>query len=149
MAPDALLLELVTPDREVVRDSVAEIQVPAKKGYLGVLPGHTPLLAELGIGALSYKKGSETKYVAILGGFVEVLPDRVTVLADAAERAEEIDMEGARIAFTAAQAAMAAAVVSPGIDWDQLLLSIAVANTRLEVAGHAGKGAGSTGPAAH
>jgi F-type H+-transporting ATPase subunit epsilon len=143
MAPEALLLELVTPDREVVHASVAEIQIPAKSGYLGVLPGHTPLLAELGIGALSYKKGSETQYVAVLGGFVEVLPDRVTVLADAAERADEIDAGAARAAVAAAQDSMAKAMANPATDWDQVLQSIAVANTRLEVAGHGAKGSGS------
>jgi F-type H+-transporting ATPase subunit epsilon len=145
MATDAILLELVTPDREVVHESVAEIQIPAKNGYLGVLPGHTPLLAELGIGTLSYHKGSEVRYVAVLGGFVEVLPDRVTVLADAAERAEEIDAAGARAGVDKAQKEMAAAMGNPAADWDHVLQDVAAANTRLEVAGHAG----GAGTAAH
>src|SRR5579862_2662976 len=106
MAPDALFLEVVTPQRDVVRDSVTEVQLPGSDGYLGILPGHTPLLTELKIGALSYKKGGETRYVAVLGGFAEVLSDRVTVLADSAEPAEEIEIEGARAAFVAAQAAL-------------------------------------------
>lgn len=134
MATDAILLELVTPDREVVHESVAEIQIPAKNGYLGILPGHTPLLAELGIGALSYHRGGEIRYVAVLGGFVEVLPDRVTVLADAAERAEEIDTAAAKAAADKAQQAMTAAMGNPGADWDQVLQSVAAANARLEVA---------------
>ena len=136
MAPEALLLEVITPEREVVRESVAEIQLPASNGYLGVLPGHTPLLTELGVGALSYKKGNETRYVAIVGGFAEVLSDRVTVLADLAARAEEIDLEAARAAFVAAQAALASAPLNPDTDWDALQRAIDVASMRLEVAGH-------------
>ena len=73
MASDTFTLEVVTPERAVVRESVAEVQVPGREGYLGILPGHTPLLTELGIGALSYRKGDQTIYVAIVGGFAEVL----------------------------------------------------------------------------
>src|SRR5262245_15225224 len=135
MASDALLLEVVTPDREVARDTVSEIQLPGSNGFLGILPGHTPLLTELGIGALSYKKGGETFYLAVFGGFAEVLPDRVTVLAEAAERAEDIDMEAARTAFAAAQAALAAAPLNSDVDWDGLQKAVTVANVRLEVAG--------------
>src|ERR1700758_2284638 len=115
MAPEALLLEVVTPEREVVRDSVAEIQLPGSKGELGILPGHTPLLTELGIGALSYKKGGETRYLSIVGGLAEVLSDRVTVLADFAERAEEINLEAANAAVGVAAAAVVKA--SPEADW--------------------------------
>jgi F-type H+-transporting ATPase subunit epsilon len=115
---------------------VTEIQLPGSKGYLGVLPGHTPLLTELGIGALSYKKGNETRYVSIVGGFAEVLSDRVTVLADVAERAEEINVEGARAAFVAAQAALATSPLNPDIDWNALQRAVDVASVRLEVAGH-------------
>jgi F-type H+-transporting ATPase subunit epsilon len=135
MAPDALFLEVVTPQRDVVRDSVTEVQLPGSDGYLGILPGHTPLLTELKIGALSYKKGGETRYVAVLGGFAEVLSDRVTVLADSAEPAEEIEIEGARAAFVAAQAALAVSS-SAGTDWNALQQTADVANVRLEVAGH-------------
>ena len=76
---DALQLEVVTPEREVIRESVAEVQLPALSGFLGILPGHTPLLTELGVGALSYQKGSQTMYVAVLGGMAEVLPGRVVL----------------------------------------------------------------------
>jgi F-type H+-transporting ATPase subunit epsilon len=134
MAPEALLLEVVTPEREVVRDSVTEIQLPGSKGELGILPGHTPLLTQLGIGALSYKKGGETRYLSVIGGFAEVLSDRVTVLADFAERAEEINLEAAN----AAVAVAAAAVLKPGTgnDWAELQRNLEVASVRLAVAGH-------------
>lgn len=137
MAQEGLLLEVVTPDREVVHEQVAEVQLPGSTGYLGVLPGHTPLLTELAIGALSYKKGSEKRYVAVMGGFAEVLPDRVTVLADAADRAEEIDPAQAREAFAAAQTMMAKSPQDSETDWDALQKSYTAANVRLEVYGHA------------
>ncbi len=139
MASEALLLEVVTPEREVARDSVAEIQLPGSNGALGILPGHTPLLTELKIGALSYKKGGETRYVAVLGGFAEVLSDRVTVLADSAEPAEEINLESARAAFVAAQAAaLATAPNLEGSIGHALQRNLEVASVRLEVAGHSG-----------
>src|SRR6266849_3969210 len=99
MLPEVLTLEVVTPDRAVVHEAVTEVQLPGSEGYLGILPGHTPLLTELGTGALSYRQGAQTRRVAVSGGFAEVLPDRVIVLADVAERAEEIDVERARLAL--------------------------------------------------
>ena len=83
--PTKLHLEIVTPDRALVREEVDEVQVPGSEGYLGILPGHTPLLATLATGELWYRSGAAKHYVAIDKGFVEVLPDRVTILADAAE----------------------------------------------------------------
>ena len=79
--PTKLTLEIVTPDRSLVREEVDEVVVPCSEGYLGVLPGHTPLLAMLKVGELWFRIGQDKQYVAIAGGFVEVLPDRVTVLA--------------------------------------------------------------------
>jgi F-type H+-transporting ATPase subunit epsilon len=87
--PTKLTLEIVTPDRSLVREDADEVQVPGAEGYRGILPGHTPLLATLGVGELWYRNGQEKHYFAISGGFVEVLPDRVTVLADAAEVAQD------------------------------------------------------------
>jgi F-type H+-transporting ATPase subunit epsilon len=133
MLPDTLLLEVVTPEREVVRESVVEVQVPASNGYLGVLPGHTPLLAELGTGVLSYRKDADTRYVAIIGGFAEVLSDRVTVFADAAQRAEEVKIEDARAALAAAQAPVTASP-STVADWDAAQQSVAAAQAKLEAA---------------
>ena len=93
---EALDLEVVTPERLLVKEQVAEVQVPAKGGYLGVLPGHAPLLSELGTGFLSYTIGGKKRFLSIQGGFVEVLPDQVRILANTAEKAEEIDIERAR-----------------------------------------------------
>jgi F-type H+-transporting ATPase subunit epsilon len=100
---DSLALEVVTPERLLVREEVATVQAPAKNGYLGVLPGHAPLLAELGTGALYYEGGGRRQYVAVHGGFLEVLQDRVRVLADAAERAEDIDVQRAKTALKRAE----------------------------------------------
>ncbi len=140
--PGALMLEVVTSERGVVRESVAGVQLPGSNGYLGILPGHTPLLTELGIGALHYQQDGETRYVAILGGFAEVLPDRVTVLDDAAELAEEIDMDSARAALTASQAALSSGPADAVTDWAAAQRSVAEAQARLEVAAHRGPGAG-------
>jgi F-type H+-transporting ATPase subunit epsilon len=136
MLPDSLMLEVVTPEREVVRESVAEVQLPGLAGYLGVLPGHTPLLTELGVGALSYRTGAETFYVAVTRGFAEVLPGRVLVLAEAAERAQEIDVARARTALAAAEAILVDRAADPSIDWDAVQQSIARARVRIEVAAH-------------
>lgn len=94
--PDTFQLEVVTPERLLVRDSVAEAQIPAKSGYIGVLPGHAPLLSILGSGPMTYFLNGSKKTIAIHGGFVEVLPDQVRVLANVGEPAEEIDVQKAR-----------------------------------------------------
>jgi F-type H+-transporting ATPase subunit epsilon len=99
-------LEVATPDRLIVHENVSEAQVPARDGYIGVLPGHAPLMSELQNGVLSYVIAGQTKYLAIHGGFVEVLGDRVRVLADLAERAEEIDAARAHVALDRAQKAL-------------------------------------------
>jgi F-type H+-transporting ATPase subunit epsilon len=97
---DTIELQVVTPERQLVKESVTEAQIPAKEGYIGVLPGHAPLLSILGSGVLTYTPQSGTrKVLAIHGGFVEVLPDHISVLANLAERAEEIDIEKARTAL--------------------------------------------------
>src|SRR3954464_7002502 len=90
--PAHITLEVVTPDRSVVTERVDEVEIPGADGYFGVLPGHTPLLAMLQVGELSYRRGSETVHLSIAFGFAEVLPDRVTILAQLAERADEIDI---------------------------------------------------------
>src|SRR5215211_1439688 len=90
--PTHLTLEIVTPDRSLVTEKVDEVEIPGAEGYFGVLPGHTPLLAALQVGELWYRKGEEKVYLAIAFGFAEVLPDRVAILAQIAERAEEIDL---------------------------------------------------------
>src|SRR3954451_13610631 len=91
--PETLLLQLVSPERLLVEEQVTEVQVPARDGYIGVLPGHAPLLSELKPGGvLTYNTaGGQTKTLAVYGGFVEVLQESVRVLSDAAEFASEID----------------------------------------------------------
>ena len=99
-------LELVTPERLLVSEDVDEVIAPGYEGEFGVLPEHTFLLAILSIGVLRYRRGSETKKVAVCGGFAEVNPERMVVLADLAEKAEEIDVERARRARAKAEAAL-------------------------------------------
>jgi F-type H+-transporting ATPase subunit epsilon len=90
-------LQLVSPERMLVDEQVDEVQIPALDGYLGVLPGHAPLLSELMAGGvLTYRAGGGEKVLAVYGGFVEVQPDRVRILVDSAERREEINVEEAR-----------------------------------------------------
>jgi len=93
--PIRIQLRIVTPERELVEGEVSEVSIPGKDGYLGVLPGHAPLLTELQSGELTYRQDEMPFHVAIHWGFAEVLPDRVIVLANLAERAEEIDVERA------------------------------------------------------
>src|SRR5688500_473215 len=96
--PTNITLEIVTPERALVTAEVDEVQLPGAEGYFGVLPGHTPMLATLQVGELWYRIGSEKHYMAIAFGFVEVLPERVTVLAQIAERPEDIDVACAEAA---------------------------------------------------
>jgi len=91
MLPDSFTLEVVTPERRVVRATAVEVQIPASEGYIGVLPGHAPLLGAMGTGELSYHDTQGIHYAAVFGGYVEVLAGRVIVLAEAAERADEIN----------------------------------------------------------
>jgi F-type H+-transporting ATPase subunit epsilon len=135
--PDSIALEVVTPQREIVRETVAEVQLPGLNGYLGILPEHTPLLTQLGIGMLSYKKGSQTRYVSVVGGFAEVLAERVTVLADVAERAEEIDVERARAALAKAEGTQTVSGADPAAAWEEVQAALRRARTRIEVASHA------------
>jgi len=93
--PAHLRLEFVTPERALVHEDVDEVEIPGEDGYFGVLPGHAPLLAALRPGELWYRKGGEKKYAFVAGGFAEVLPDRVAILAQVAEKAEDIDAQRA------------------------------------------------------
>src|SRR6185295_9384149 len=89
--PSHLQLQIVSADRLLVNEQVDEVEIPGTEGYFGVLPGHTPLLSTLQVGELWYRQGSEKHYLSIAFGFVEVQPDRVTILAQTAEAAAEID----------------------------------------------------------
>lgn len=93
--PAHLRLEFVTPERALVHEDVDEVEIPGEDGYFGVLPGHAPLLAALRPGELWYRKGGQKQYAFVAGGFAEVLPDRVAILAQVAEKAEDIDTQRA------------------------------------------------------
>lgn len=140
--PEAIELQIVTPQRHVLQETVRAIEIPGKEGYLGVLPGHAPLITELGIGILAYRKGGETRYLSVIQGYAEVLPDRVIVLAEISERAEEIDLERARAAHERAQAELAK--TSPGSsDWQERKLAVERALVRTQVVGKQGGPVGS------
>jgi len=130
--PDSIELEIATPQRQLVRESVGEVQIPAKNGYMGVLPGHAPLLSMLGTGFLSYTAGAKSRYLSVQGGFVEVPPDHVRVLANIAERAEEIDVERARRDLQQAQEQVMNA--SLGVDPAVALEAVALAQARITAA---------------
>jgi len=129
---DQIDLEIATPERLLVKEQVNEIQIPGKGGYLGILPGHAPLLSQLGTGFLSYTAGNRKRYLSVHGGFVEVLPNQVRVLANIAERAEEIDVERARKDLQAAHEQ----VMNPslGVDPAVALESMASAQARIDAA---------------
>src|SRR4051794_41964620 len=93
---DSFSFEVATPERLVIREPATEAQIPAKNGYIGVLPGHAPLLSELGVGYASYISEGRKSYFAVHGGFVEVLPGQVRGLARTVGKAEEVDAQGAQ-----------------------------------------------------
>jgi F-type H+-transporting ATPase subunit epsilon len=129
--PAHIDLQIVTPDRLVVREQVDEVQIPGAEGYFGVLPGHTPLLASLAVGELWYRKGQEKSYLSIAGGFAEVLPDRVTLLATVAERPEEIDVSRAEAARQRAQERLSQPRAD--VDYERARLALQRAITRIDV----------------
>src|SRR5580658_5630460 len=93
---DTFQLEIVTPSRLLVKDAAEEAQVPGVTGYLGILPGHAPLITELGVGEITYKSSGATHILSVAWGFMVLLPDNVTILAEAAERPQEINIERAQ-----------------------------------------------------
>jgi len=133
--PTHLRLEIVTPDRSVVADSVDEVEIPAADGYLGVLPGHTPMLAMLQIGELWYRQGSEKHYASIAFGFAEVLPDRVTILAELAERPDEIEIARAEAARKRAEARLTSP--PPDMDFERVRVALMKAMIRIQVSSKA------------
>ncbi|HVB36841.1 MAG TPA: F0F1 ATP synthase subunit epsilon [Candidatus Acidoferrales bacterium] len=137
MLPENIELEIVTPERFLLHETVQSVELPGKEGYMGILPGHAPLLSELGIGTLSYRKGSDVEVMAVINGFVEVLPGRVIVLADACERASEIDVARARTALERAKAEMAKKS-SADADWDAASFALNRAVARLQAAAKGG-----------
>ena len=137
--PTRIDLQIVTPDRLIVEDQVDEVEIPGSEGYFGVLPGHTPLLASLMVGELWYRKDQEKFYLSIAFGFAEVLPDRVTILARLAERAEDIDVERAEAARRRAEERLAQP--QSDIDYERARVALTKSIMRLQVSSRVPGGA--------
>jgi len=129
---DTFQLEIVTPEKMVVRDNAEEAQIPATTGYIGVLPGHAPLITELGAGEISYRSGGQVHRFATAWGFAEVLPDKVTVLAETVERADEINVARAKQDLTQAEDSLKQAQSEEEVTKD--LGRVKRAEARIEVA---------------
>jgi len=129
---DTFQLEIVTPEKMVVRDSAEEVQVPGRNGYLGILPGHAPLITELGAGEINYRSGGQVKRYAVAWGFAEVLPDKVTILAETAEPAAEIDVPRAQQDLAKAEEALKTAHTEE--EFEQYTSRVRRAQARIEVA---------------
>jgi F-type H+-transporting ATPase subunit epsilon len=138
--PEAIELQIVTPERHVLQETVQSVEIPGKEGYLGVLPGHAPLLTELGVGILAYRKGSENRFLTVIGGYAEVLPDRVIVLAEISEKAEEIDRARSQAAHDRAQAELAKHGIAAD-EYERERLALERALIRMQAAGRTGAGA--------
>src|ERR1700685_4572652 len=130
---DNFQLEIVTPEKKVVDTTAEEVQIPGKSGYLGVLPGHAPLITELAVGEITFRAGAEEQRLAVAWGLAEVLPDRVTILAETAERPSEIDVERARKAKARAEERLTSGDIN--VDVQRSLNALQKADTRLQVAG--------------
>jgi F-type H+-transporting ATPase subunit epsilon len=130
--PTKLQLQIVSADRMLVSETVDEVEIPGADGYFGVLPGHTPLLALMQVGQLWYRQGQDIHYLMVAFGFAEVQPDRVTILAQMAERADEIDVARAEAAKRRAEERLA----RPQVDMDAERARIALLKSliRLQVA---------------
>lgn len=118
LLPTQIQLEIVTPDRQVVHDSVSSVNIPGKNGYLGILPGHAPLLSELKVGEVVYTRDDTKHLLAVSWGFAEVLPNRCIILVQTAERAEEIDLARAERALERAEERLKKAS-DPTVDADR------------------------------
>ena len=132
---DTLHLQIITPDKLLVREDADSVQIPGKGGYLGILPGHAPLITELMIGEISFSRGGTTQYFAVSWGFAEVLPDKVTILADTAERAEDINVTRAQEAKARAEELLRNP--TPDLDYAATNHALRRAEVRLEVAARA------------
>jgi F-type H+-transporting ATPase subunit epsilon len=131
---DTFKLEIVTPEKKVVDAAATEAQIPGKNGYLGILPGHAPLITELAVGEVTFHAdGGEEQRLAVAWGFAEVLPDKVTILAETAERPNEIDVDRARKSKERAEQRLTSGDTE--VDVERSLNALHKAETRLEVAG--------------
>jgi len=129
---DTFQLEIVTPEKMVVRDVAEEMQIPGKGGYLGILPGHAPLITELAVGEITYRNANITHHLSVAWGFAEVLPDKVTILAETAERAEEVDVSRAQVAKQRAETNLGKCATEE--DFARTAGDLQRAETRLDVA---------------
>ena len=129
---DTFQLEIVTPAKLMVKDAAEEAQIPGLSGYLGILPGHAPLITELAVGVITYKASGTTHMLSVAWGFAEVLPDKVTILAEAAERPQEIDVARAQEAKNRAEALLKSN--DPKVDYARAEDALQRAETRLSVA---------------
>jgi F-type H+-transporting ATPase subunit epsilon len=132
---DTLELEIVTPDKMLVKEPADEVQIPGKAGDMDVLPGHAPLITELTIGEIAYKHGGKTEHLSVAWGFAEVLPDKVTILAQTAERAQDINVKRAQEAKSRAEEALKNA--GPDFDYEANANAFKRAEVRLKVAQYA------------
>ncbi|HSZ62065.1 MAG TPA: F0F1 ATP synthase subunit epsilon [Terriglobales bacterium] len=130
--PDTFQLEIVTPTRLLVKDAAEEAQIPGATGYLGILPGHAPLITELGVGEITYKASGTTHTLAVAWGFAEVLPDKLTILAEAAERPQEIDIARAQKAKERAEERLKSNAAD--VDYARAEDALRRAESRLDVA---------------
>ena len=129
---DTFSIEVATPERLVFREAATEDQIPCKDGYIGVLPGHAPLITELGAGEISYRSGGQVHRFATAWGFAEILPDRVTVLAETVEAAEQIDVARAQQDLAKAEDELKSAQSEEEVSND--LGKVRRAQARIEVA---------------
>lgn len=129
---DTFQLEIVTPEKKVVETAAEEIQIPGKNGYLGILPGHAPLITELSVGEINYRGNGREQKLAVAWGFAEVLPNKVTILAESAEHPSEIDVERARQAKQRAEQRLTSGDTS--VDVERALDALHRAETRIEIA---------------
>ncbi|MFZ0685602.1 MAG: F0F1 ATP synthase subunit epsilon [Terriglobales bacterium] len=129
---DTFQLEIVTPSRLLVKEAAEEAQIPGVSGYMGILPGHAPLISELGVGEITYKASGAERSLSVAWGFVEVLPDKVTILAEAAEHPQEIDIDRAQKAKDRAEQRLKSN--DPEIDFNRAEDALQRAETRLTVA---------------
>ena len=129
---DTFQLEIVTPEKKVVTTAAEEVQIPGKNGYLGILPGHAPLITELAVGEVTFRENATEQHLAVAWGFAEVLPNKVTILAERAERPSEIDANRAREAKQRAEQRLTSG--DPTVDVERALDALHRAEARLEVA---------------
>ncbi len=131
--PSHLTIEIVTPDRAIVHETVDDACLPGAEGYLGVLPGHTPLLVTLQVGEIWFRRGTEKTYLHAAFGFAEILPDRIRILARTAERADEIDVKRAEAAATRARDRLASGSAA-AVDFERARIALLKSLSRLQVA---------------